>query len=145
VERFRKLSTLTILLSDKYNLGIALFYGTLDRCLWRDCPHDFRSLLLRQLLSIYRFSELTRPQISEVPSNLILKKVGAKVRRLRWHIRLQASRQIWLPILGIAFGVCTICTALIHNASEFLAMRVLLGITESGGLLLLQAEPDLSA
>ncbi|POY72429.1 hypothetical protein BMF94_4255 [Rhodotorula taiwanensis] len=52
----------------------------------------------------------------EIPSNLILKKVGSS----------------WLAVLAICFGVVTIGSAWIKNFGEFLAVRILLGIFEGG-------------
>ncbi|GAA6038004.1 hypothetical protein JCM8097_009535 [Rhodosporidiobolus ruineniae] len=54
--------------------------------------------------------------IGEIPSNLILKKIGS----------------MWLAFLCVAFGVVTIGSAFIHNFGEFLAVRILLGIVEGG-------------
>ncbi|GAA5873731.1 hypothetical protein JCM8547_005934, partial [Rhodosporidiobolus lusitaniae] len=54
--------------------------------------------------------------LGEIPSNLILKKVGS------W----------WLAFLCLAFGVITIGSAFINNFGEFMAVRILLGIVEGG-------------
>ncbi|GAA5884442.1 hypothetical protein JCM6882_005254 [Rhodosporidiobolus microsporus] len=54
--------------------------------------------------------------IGEIPSNLILKKVGS------W----------WLAFLCFGFGVVTIGSAFINNFGEFLAVRIFLGIMEGG-------------
>ncbi|KAH8923191.1 MFS transporter [Atractiella rhizophila] len=56
---------------------------------------------------------------SELPSNLILKRVGANY---------------WLPTLVIAWGVVTTLTGLVQNFAGFASIRVILGICE-GGLL----------
>lgn len=56
--------------------------------------------------------------IVEVPSNLVLKKVGS----------------IWLSLLTIGFGVVTISTAFIHNYGQFIGIRILLGCFEGGTL-----------
>ncbi|PVF98944.1 MFS general substrate transporter [Serendipita vermifera] len=53
----------------------------------------------------------------EVPSNLLLKRFGAK---------------IWLSFLVLCFGVVCFCTAFITNFTEFMVIRVLLGIAEGG-------------
>lgn len=53
----------------------------------------------------------------EVPSNLVLRKVGA---------------QIWIPTIIVAFGLVTTCTAFIKNFGDFMAVRVFLGIAEGG-------------
>ncbi|BGP38561.1 hypothetical protein JCM10450v2_002510 [Rhodotorula kratochvilovae] len=54
--------------------------------------------------------------IGEIPSNLILKKVGSK----------------WLSFLCVAFGAVTIGSAWVHNFQTFLGVRILLGIFEGG-------------
>ncbi|GAA5898325.1 hypothetical protein JCM8208_006945 [Rhodotorula glutinis] len=54
--------------------------------------------------------------IGEIPSNLILKKVGSK----------------WLSFLCMAFGAVTIGSAWVHNFETFLGVRILLGIFEGG-------------
>ncbi|GAA5967059.1 hypothetical protein JCM11641_000427 [Rhodosporidiobolus odoratus] len=54
--------------------------------------------------------------IGEVPSNLILKKVGS------W----------WLAFLCFCFGVITIGSAWVKDFGDFLAVRILLGIVEGG-------------
>ncbi|KAJ0415558.1 major facilitator superfamily domain-containing protein [Aspergillus carlsbadensis] len=57
--------------------------------------------------------------LSEVPSNLIIKK---------------ASPKIWLPALTLVWGIFTMCLGFVRNFGSFVAVRVLLGIAE-GGLL----------
>ncbi|KAL2816750.1 major facilitator superfamily domain-containing protein [Aspergillus granulosus] len=57
--------------------------------------------------------------LSEVPSNLIIKK---------------ASPKIWLPALTMVWGIFTMCLGFVRNFGSFVAVRVLLGIAE-GGLL----------
>ncbi|KAL2840824.1 major facilitator superfamily domain-containing protein [Aspergillus pseudodeflectus] len=57
--------------------------------------------------------------LSEVPSNLIIKK---------------ASPKIWLPALTLIWGIFTMCLGFVRNFGSFVAVRVLLGIAE-GGLL----------
>ncbi|KAF2183718.1 MFS general substrate transporter [Zopfia rhizophila CBS 207.26] len=56
---------------------------------------------------------------SELPSNLVIKKVSPK---------------IWLPLLTSVWGALTMCLGFVHNFSSFAAVRALLGIAE-GGLL----------
>ncbi|KAL0933722.1 major facilitator superfamily transporter [Colletotrichum truncatum] len=56
---------------------------------------------------------------SELPSNLVLKKV---------------SPRIWLPFLTIAWGIVTMCLGFVRNYGSFVAVRAILGMTE-GGLL----------
>ncbi|CAG7846391.1 Uncharacterized transporter C1039.04 [Serendipita indica DSM 11827] len=53
----------------------------------------------------------------EVPSNLLLKRFGAKV---------------WLSILVLSFGTVCFCTAFITNFGEFMVIRILLGVAEGG-------------
>ncbi|BGP01408.1 major facilitator superfamily protein [Rhodotorula toruloides] len=54
--------------------------------------------------------------IIEIPSNLILKKIGS----------------VWLSILCLCFGAVTIGSAFISNFGEFVGVRILLGIFEGG-------------
>lgn len=60
---------------------------------------------------------LTNP--SEIPSNLVMKKVSPK---------------IWLPALTVAWGIVTIGLGFVDSYSSFLAVRAILGLAE-GGLL----------
>ncbi|CAO1638965.1 unnamed protein product [Sympodiomycopsis kandeliae] len=53
----------------------------------------------------------------EVPSNLLMKKFGAKV---------------WLPIITVLWGLIMTFTGLITNFQGLLAMRILLGFFETG-------------
>lgn len=57
--------------------------------------------------------------VSELPSNLVLKKVSPK---------------IWLPVLTIAWGIVTMCLGFVRNYASFMVVRAILGICE-GGLL----------
>jgi MFS family permease len=56
---------------------------------------------------------------SELPSNLVLKKV---------------SPRIWLPTLTVVWGIITMCLGFVSNFASFAAVRALLGVAE-GGLL----------
>lgn len=56
---------------------------------------------------------------SEIPSNLLLKKVTPK---------------IWLPALTFFWGVIAMCLGFVQNFGSFVAVRALLGFAE-GGLL----------
>ncbi|KAM0345447.1 hypothetical protein ACHAPU_006374 [Fusarium lateritium] len=56
---------------------------------------------------------------SELPSNLVLKKV---------------SPRIWLPTLTVAWGIITMCLGFVRNFASFISVRAILGIAE-GGLL----------
>lgn len=53
----------------------------------------------------------------EVPSNLILHKVGARV---------------WICRVLVTWGIISGCTAMVHTPGQFYTMRLLLGIAESG-------------
>ncbi|MGA1982234.1 MAG: MFS transporter [Acidobacteriaceae bacterium] len=55
--------------------------------------------------------------VFEVPSNLILHKVGARV---------------WICRVLVTWGIISGCTALVRTPGEFYTMRLLLGIAESG-------------
>jgi MFS transporter, ACS family, tartrate transporter len=55
--------------------------------------------------------------VCEVPSNLILERVGAR----RWIARIM-----------ITWGLVTMATTFAHNAWTFMAARVLLGVAEAG-------------
>ncbi|HYW47583.1 MAG TPA: MFS transporter [Bryobacteraceae bacterium] len=53
----------------------------------------------------------------EVPSNVIMQKVGAR---------------FWIGPIMIAWGVVSSCTMLVRSATGFYALRFLLGVVESG-------------
>lgn len=53
----------------------------------------------------------------EIPSNLLLHKLGAK---------------IWLSRIMIAWGIITICMIFIRDATSFYILRFLLGLAEAG-------------
>jgi D-galactonate transporter len=53
----------------------------------------------------------------EVPSNLILHKLGARV---------------WISRVLVTWGIVSGCTALVHNSWEFYTARCLLGVAEAG-------------
>ncbi|WP_307857683.1 MFS transporter [Paenarthrobacter sp. DKR-5] len=64
----------------------------------------------------------------EIPSNLALKKVGAKV---------------WLARIAITWGIVEACFAFIGGDTSFVFMRFLLGVTEAGlfpGVIMFLAE-----
>ena len=63
---------------------------------------------------------------SEVPSNLVLKKV---------------SPRIWLPFLTFWWGLLAMCLGFVRGYGSFLAVRALLGLAE-GGLLPGMVRPD---
>jgi MFS family permease len=56
---------------------------------------------------------------SELPSNLVIKKVSPK---------------IWLPLLTVVWGILTMCLGFVRNFASFVTVRALLGCAE-GGLL----------
>ncbi|KAH7406837.1 major facilitator superfamily domain-containing protein [Phaeosphaeria sp. MPI-PUGE-AT-0046c] len=56
---------------------------------------------------------------SELPSNLVLKKMSPK---------------IWLPLLTAVWGLLTMCLGFVRNFASFVTIRALLGVAE-GGLL----------
>ncbi|QGZ29318.1 MFS transporter [Stutzerimonas stutzeri] len=55
----------------------------------------------------------------EVPSNLVLKRIGARV---------------WIARIMITWGVLSACTLLVTTPSQFYLLRLLLGIAEAGFL-----------
>ncbi|WP_217475519.1 MFS transporter [Stutzerimonas stutzeri] len=55
----------------------------------------------------------------EVPSNLILKRVGARV---------------WIARIMVSWGVLSACTLLVTTPTQFYLLRLLLGIAEAGFL-----------
>jgi MFS family permease len=57
--------------------------------------------------------------VSELPSNLVLKRFSPK---------------LWLPFLTFIWGALTMCLGFVRNFGSFVAVRALLGVAE-GGLL----------
>lgn len=55
--------------------------------------------------------------IFEVPSNLLMKRLGAK---------------IWISRIMITWGIASACTAFVSNATQFFLARFLLGFAEAG-------------
>ena len=55
--------------------------------------------------------------VFEIPSNLLMYRLGARV---------------WMSRIMITWGIVSACTALVHDATSFYALRVLLGIAEAG-------------
>jgi MFS family permease len=53
----------------------------------------------------------------EVPSNLMMKRIGPR---------------LWLPIIMLAWSVCTILMGLSHNYGGLMAARSALGLAEGG-------------
>jgi MFS family permease len=54
---------------------------------------------------------------SEIPSNLILKKV---------------TPRIWITLLVFVWGILCMCLGFVHNFNQFIALRALLGLAEGG-------------
>lgn len=62
--------------------------------------------------------------VFEIPSNIIMKKVGAR---------------LWLARIGVTWGIVTIVTGFVQNTTELYIARIVLGVCEAGlfpGLLL---------
>ncbi|MEX0427385.1 MFS transporter [Nocardioides sp. DS6] len=62
--------------------------------------------------------------VFEIPSNIIMKKVGAR---------------LWLARIGVSWGIVTIATGFVQNTTQLYIARIVLGICEAGlfpGLLL---------
>jgi ACS family tartrate transporter-like MFS transporter len=62
--------------------------------------------------------------VLEVPSNIVMKKVGAR---------------IWMARIGISWGIVTILTGFVQNTTQLWIARIALGVAEAGlfpGLLL---------
>ena len=53
----------------------------------------------------------------EVPSNVLLKKFGAR---------------LWIARIMISWGVISACMIFVHGTSSFYALRFLLGLAEAG-------------
>ncbi|KAI2605593.1 MFS general substrate transporter [Hypoxylon sp. NC1633] len=93
---------------DRTNVGNARLYNLEADINITDHQYD-------QGLAVFYASYI----LSEIPSNLILKKL---------------TPQIWLPCLTFLWGVSAMCLGFVQNFSGFVGVRVLLGLTE-GGLL----------
>jgi MFS transporter, ACS family, tartrate transporter len=62
--------------------------------------------------------------VLEIPSNIIMKKVGAR---------------LWLARIGVTWGIITILTGFVNNTTQLYIARIALGVAEAGlfpGLLL---------
>jgi MFS family permease len=62
-------------------------------------------------------TQLVPQVLFEVPSNLMLKKVGPSK---------------WIPIVMIAWGIVMVCMAAVTSSAGLLIARFFLGITEAG-------------
>lgn len=74
---------------------------------------DLRGYRFNWALTIFYTSYIA----VEIPSNIILKKVGGR---------------FYLPALVVAFGIVSMCTAFVHNYEGLLACRFFLGLAEGG-------------
>ncbi|ERT01317.1 hypothetical protein HMPREF1624_02560 [Sporothrix schenckii ATCC 58251] len=95
---------------DRTNVGNARLYG-----LEKELGMDADDVQYDQGLAVFYATYI----VSEVPSNLVLKRVTPRV---------------WLPFLTFAWGVVSMCQGFIQNFAGFAAVRAVLGFTE-GGLL----------
>ncbi|BCR87724.1 putative MFS transporter [Aspergillus chevalieri] len=93
---------------DRTNVGNAKIIGLEEDLGITDHQYDIG-------LAVYYLTYV----LSELPSNLILKK---------------ASPRIWLPLITALWGVMTMCLGFVRNFAGFVAVRCLLGAFE-GGLL----------
>ncbi|KAJ9145301.1 MFS transporter [Pleurostoma richardsiae] len=93
---------------DRTNVGNAKIIGL---------EHDIglTNLQYNQGLAVFYVTYI----VSELPSNLVLKK---------------ATPKVWLPLLTAVWGIITMCLGFIQGFSSFMAVRALLGLAE-GGLL----------
>ncbi|KAK0713164.1 major facilitator superfamily domain-containing protein [Lasiosphaeria miniovina] len=93
---------------DRTNVGNAKIIGL-------EADLQITNLQYNQGLAVFYATYIA----SELPSNLVLKKVTPK---------------IWLPALTIVWGIITMSLGFVRNFGSFFAVRALLGIAE-GGLL----------
>ncbi|CAK7205003.1 hypothetical protein SEUCBS139899_007767 [Sporothrix eucalyptigena] len=95
---------------DRTNVGNARLYG-----LEKELGMDLQDKQYDQGLAVFYATYI----VSEVPSNLVLKRVTPRV---------------WLPFLTFAWGVVSMCQGFVRNFAGFVSVRAVLGLTE-GGLL----------
>lgn len=93
---------------DRTNVGNARLYKLEEDVHMTDRQYD-------QGLAVFYATYIA----SEVPSNLVLKRVTPK---------------IWLPFITFAWGIISMCLGFIQNFAGFVAVRAVLGLAE-GGLL----------
>ncbi|OCK80111.1 putative MFS transporter [Lepidopterella palustris CBS 459.81] len=93
---------------DRTNVGNAKILGLAKDIHITDLQYD-------QGLAVFYATYIA----SELPSNLVLKKVSPK---------------IWLPTLTVTWGLITMCLGFVKGYGSFMAVRALLGVAE-GGLL----------
>jgi hypothetical protein len=104
----------------QYDTGLAVYYATY---IARHVAHCGRYARLSCLsLGLLPLNQRQADRVvvdSEIPSNLVLRKISPK---------------IWLPALTIMWGIVTMCLGFVRSYAGFMAVRAILGITE-GGLL----------
>ncbi|KAI1851539.1 hypothetical protein JX265_012379 [Neoarthrinium moseri] len=93
---------------DRTNVGNARLYNLEQDVGMTDHQYD-------QGLAVFYATYIA----SEVPSNLVLKRV---------------TPAVWLPFLTFSWGIVAMCLGFIQNFAGFVAVRAILGFTE-GGLL----------
>jgi MFS family permease len=79
---------------------------------------------------LFQDNVLNAKFLSEIPSNLVLKKV---------------TPRIWLPCLTFCWGVVAMSLGFVNNNAEFIVVRALLGLTEGGllpGMVSLSVVPE---
>lgn len=99
----------------EYNVALSIFFIGYVSTLYM----HIAILLLQQPYSCY-----TTKIIFEIPSNLMLKRVGPNA---------------WIPLVMISFGIVLACMSAVSNGSGLLATRFFLGIAEAG---LFPVSPD---
>ncbi|SPO03264.1 related to permease of the major facilitator superfamily [Cephalotrichum gorgonifer] len=92
---------------DRINIGNAFIQGMREEL---DLARDFR---FNWALSIFYIIYL----LVEVPSNIILKRVGAR---------------FYLPFLVLGFGIVTMCMAFVKSFAGLMVARAVLGVFEGG-------------
>ena len=66
-----------------------------------------------KILSVFYISYI----IFEIPSNICCKLIGPGY---------------FIPAISLGFGICSICTAFVHNAAQACGVRFMLGLFEAG-------------
>lgn len=88
-----------------YNVALSIFFVGYVSVL--PCWHVLVLIILSTMMKI----------IFEIPSNLMLKRVGPNA---------------WIPLVMISFGIVLACMSAVSNGSGLLATRFFLGIAEAG-------------
>ncbi|CAK5262720.1 unnamed protein product [Mycena citricolor] len=82
------------------------------------------------------FNSLRSYLASEIPSNLILKRMKATYSRLPLRSAPDVHLlQRWLPLIVFLWGAVTIMTCFVHNFGGLIAIRLALGMCEGAWLL----------